>query len=181
MSTTPSDQRPGDSWLGNAYHEEYTKTQPTLPTMLNVLTILTFVGSAFGFLSAFGSFLIAPFGYQSARNSAAMTDQMSNQMPAFFKSMMGNGVEAARLAYTYRVPILLLALVGVLCCFFGALLMRKLKKTGFYLYTVGELLPLANLIFFSSFSLFTGIAYGFSFAIILTFIILYATQLKYLK
>lgn len=149
-----------------------------LPTTLNVLTILTFIYSAFAFASAFLIFAIAPFTYQNAvRNQGRM-----DQLPDFVRNFLGNNqVEAARLQLANRTPILLITLVSVFLCFFGALQMRKLKKMGFTLYVIGDVLPLVNLLFFSSLSLLAGIGTAIGYGIVLLFIILYATQLKYMK
>jgi hypothetical protein len=152
--------------------------QEPLPTTVNVLTILTFICSAFAFVSAFIVFAVAPFGYENAvRNQGSM-----DQLPSLIKSFIGtNQVEAARLQLAYRTPILLLTLAGVLLCFFGALQMRKLKKRGFTLYVLGDLLPLVSLIFFTNLSTAAGVGVAFSYGIALLFVILYATQLKYMK
>jgi len=155
--------------------------QEALPTTLNVITILTFIYSAFAFLSAFGSFLFAPYAYQA---SLVNQDRMQSlqQLPNFFKSLFGSDqVEAARLQFNNRVPILLITLAGVLLCFFGALQMRKLKKRGFTLYVAGDLLPLVIYIFLTHVSLIAGIGLAFTCGIALLFVILYANQLKYMK
>jgi hypothetical protein len=175
MSSTSGNQPPDHNWLGREFADA--AQAESLPTMLNVLTILTIIFSAFGFLGALGSFALAPFGYQSAVNAREMTDQM----PPFFRSLIGNGQEAARLAYINRVPIMVIAAIGAILCLFGALQMRKRRKIGFYLYVLGDLLPIANLIFFTTFSFISGFAYGISFAFALAFVILYATQLKHMK
>lgn len=79
-----------------------------LPTMLNVLTILTFIYSGFGFLAGFLVFVIAPFGYENALRMQSAMDQV--QMPDFIKYFLGtNQVEAARSALVNRTPILLIS------------------------------------------------------------------------
>lgn len=59
--------------------------------------------------------------------------------------------------------------------------MRKLKKRGFFIYILGDLVPMLQLLFFSGLSSLVWIGYAFNIMIALTFIILYATQLKYMK
>lgn len=170
MAATPTQQGSDDIFPG-----EY---KDPLPTMLNVLTILTFICSAFTFLIAFFIFAIAPFGYENALRTRGQMDQM----PDFVKQLLGsNQVEAARLQLENRTPILLLTLVSVLLCFFGALQMRKLKKRGLGMYILGDLLPIVNIIFFSSFSALAGVGVALGYGINLVFVILYATQLKYMK
>lgn len=174
MASTSGIQPPDNNWLSREYSDA--QAQP-LPTMLNVLTILTFVGSAFALVGLLFTFALAPIGYRNAVDAQSTLDQM----PGTLRSMLGDTREAARLAYEYRTPIVLIGLLGLLLCFTGALRMRKRKKYGFYLYILGDLVPLVNLFFYTPSSLLTAIAYGFAYMIYLVFVILYATQLKYMQ
>jgi hypothetical protein len=89
-------------------------------------------------------------------------------------------VETARLALENRLPILLITLIGAFLCFYGALYMRKLKKVGFSIYILGDLVPFTIYIFIGTGSI-TPVGMIFGVVIILVFAILYATQLKYMK
>jgi hypothetical protein len=169
MDSTPANQPVDDVWQ-NEYKDR-------LPPTLNVLTILTIIWNAFSILSLFGSFALAPFGYRNAINNQDAIDNM----PPIVKSLLGNTREAARLAYENRVPILLIGLLGVALCFIGALQMRRRKRSGFVLYILGDLAPIASLLFTTVASTFAGITIAFGYGIALLFVILYATQLKYLK
>jgi hypothetical protein len=172
MAAISTQQGPIDLFPGEQKDE--------LPTMLNVLTILTFIYSGFAFLFAFLIFAIAPFGYENALRTQSAMDQV--QMPDFMKYFFGtNQVEAARSAFVNRTPILLISLGTALLCFFGALQMRKLKKRGFFIYIFGDLVPILQLSFLSGLYSLAWIGFAFNFMIALTFIILYATQLKYMK
>jgi hypothetical protein len=148
-----------------------------LPDMLNVLTILTFIGCGLGLISSIYGYLNARSGYEKLVEAQGQLDSA----PAFLRSFMGpEAVEMARKSYENRLPILILSLVSYALCIYGALQMREFKKTGFGIYTIGELLPLvAGLIFFGARS-FSGFGLiGLLFMAL--FIILYATQLKYLR
>ena len=116
--------------------------KPKLSSGLNVLTILTFIGSALQLFGAAWSFFTAQKTYEGMD---AMIEKMnSDSMPAWAKSMMGDPkhlVEMITKSYENRIPIFLLSLVSVALCFYGALQMRKLKKQGYLLYVIGELLP----------------------------------------
>jgi hypothetical protein len=157
----------------NSFLEEPRK----IPEMLNVLTILTFVGSGIGIVSSVWGFTRAKASYDQMVELQGKMDQM----PDTIKKMMGaDPVEMARKAYESRIPILLLALIGCALCIYGAMEMRKLKKTGFTIYVIGELLPIVSTL------IFLGSAAAGGFAIIgyliyIVFIVLYATQLKYLR
>jgi hypothetical protein len=162
--------------LNQPTREEHILEEPRkLPDMLNVLTILTFIGSGLGLISAFWTFTKARASYE------ALSSADLDQLPDWVKRISGGDpVEAARRALENRVPILILALVGCGLCIYGAMEMRKLKKPGFTIYIIGELLPIvAAFIFFGSGA--TGLGAMFGYCIYVVFIILYATQLKYLK
>ena len=148
-----------------------------IPSLLNVLTILTFIGSGIGFIFSIVGF----FNAQSNYDKVLQVQDKMDQMPAFMKSMMGSDpVGMARRQLDNRLPIMLLSLVGAALCLYGAIQMRKLKKTGFSMYVLGDLVPFAVIIFTGTggFSSFGAI---FAIVITLVFLILYATQLKYMK
>jgi hypothetical protein len=79
--------------------------------------------------------------------------------------------------------LILIGLVGIILCFYGAMNMRKLKKDGFYIYTVGELLPvLASTVLLGFSTQFNGVfSYILGIGIPLLFVFLYSRNLQYLK
>jgi len=88
-------------------------------------------------------------------------------------------LELSRKSMENKIPIMLLTIVGVSLCLYGALEMRKLKKQGFILWLVGELLPVVGGILFIGAGMFKGFALiGIAFPVI--FIILYLMQKKHL-
>ncbi len=117
-----------------------------IPEMINVLTILTFIGSGLGIIGSIWTFAKARASYD------AISSMNLDQLPDVAKRMMGSDpVETARKAFENRIPILLLGLIGCGLCIYGAIQMRQIKKTGFTLYTIGELLPIiANIILLGS-------------------------------
>jgi hypothetical protein len=171
MASTTSPALPHtDRWIA--------KPEARLPTMLNVLTILTFIDNAFGFAFSFIIFALAPLTYQAAVRNQGRFDQL----PFFVQAILGSDhVERARMAMENRLPILLFFLLAVSFRFFGALQMRHLKKRGFYLYILGNLLPGIAVLALMKVDPVTGIAAVVSYTFALIFVILYATQLKYMK
>jgi len=158
--------------------ENWLEEPKKLPSMLNVLTILTFIGNGLGFISAFYSYFSAASNYDKVVQAQDKIDQM----PDFVKNMMGpDPVGNARRMLDNRLPIMLLTLVGSLLCFYGAWQMRKLKKTGFTIYIVGDIVPFISLFLFIGASTLAGFTGIFSLIITAVFVILYATQLKYMK
>jgi hypothetical protein len=147
-----------------------------LPDMLNVLTILTFIGCGLG-----GIFNI--YGFFNAQHTYDQVLQMQDkidQLPGYIKNMMGSDpVGMAQKALDNRLPILLLNLAGVGVCLYGALQMRKLQKAGFGTYILGDILPYVSMFLFQGVTVGFGLYVGVLFTAI--FVILYATQLKYMK
>lgn len=152
-----------------------------LPTGLNVLTILSIigcvislVGSVYGFISAKTSYL----------NKDKTIEQLNSaKMPGWAKGMMpdmNHFDELVTKSYENRIPILILSLIAIALCFVGVLQMRKLKKQGYLLYVIGELLPFVSMAFFIGFFSLSGFAFIFSIVIALLFIFLYTTQRKHL-
>lgn len=150
--------------------------KPALPSALNVLTILTFIGCALGFFSAFWQYARAEKGY----NDLLKARENIDQAPAFVKGMLSpEAVEMARKGVEYKLPIMLLTLVGVGLCLWGALEMRKLKKQGFLLWVVGEFLPIVGGIVFLGFGMLSGF-YLIFMSVPIVFLILYAVNRKHL-
>lgn len=157
------------------------KLKPKLPMGLNVLTILTFIGCAIQLLGSLWGFFRAKKNYEGLDK---LTEQMNSEnMPGWVKSMMGdpeNMIKTITKSYENRIPIVLLSIAATALCFYGAMQMRKLKKQGFPLYAIGELLPfLTSFLFIGAFAL-SGFAMYFGTAIALLFILLYFFQRKHL-
>jgi len=151
--------------------------KPKLPSGLNVLTILSFVGCALQLITSVFGFFSAQSTYEGKDK---LIEQMnSGNMPSWAKSMMGDPAHLEEMitkSFENRIPIVLLSLVAIGLCFVGALQMRKLKKQGFLLYTIGELLPFLTLFLFIGSFAFSGIGFYSSGVIALLFIFLYFLQ-----
>ncbi len=129
--------------------------KPKLPTGLNVLTILTLVGSALQLISALWGFITAKKNYDGLDK---LTAQMNSEdMPGWVKSFMPDPeimVKTITKSYENRIPILLMSVVAIALCIYGAIQMRQLKKQGFLFYTIGELLPfLTQFLFIGAFTM----------------------------
>lgn len=148
-----------------------------LPGGINVLTILTFIGSAIA--------LIFSAAYPWINNflKSIMDKAVSSgaEMSAKDLQQIQDGRKALDLAEANMVPIVVVGIVGAILCIAGAVMMRKLKKDGFWIYLGGELLPLI-----AGFVLMGTAQYNGVFSIIIgvglpvLFIVLYARQRKYL-
>jgi hypothetical protein len=151
--------------------------KPKLPSGLNVLTILTFIGCA-----VFGLFtLLAPVIYKFSLNMMDKAASSGKDFSAKQLADMEKSRTAIELATQHMVPIMIMGLVGVTLCFVGALWMRKLKKDGYWLYVAGELTPLIAGYFIIGTAQYTSIwSVVFGVGIPLIFVLLYTMQRKYL-
>jgi hypothetical protein len=150
----------------------------TLPSTLNVLTILTFVGCGIAYLGAiYGFFKASNYENELARMEE-MQDKMSDNK--FTASMLEGSLDMLRKSHEYRYVLLASGLIFTTLCLIGALQMRKLKKSGYTLYVVGELAPLVLSAVLIGFSFFGGITIAFSAIFAILFVILYGTQRKYM-
>ena len=149
-----------------------------LPSSLNVLTILTIVGSVLGLLSSCYSFFTAKKSYDSMKEM--MDSGKLDDAPKWAKGMMTpEMLEMTKKAAENKLPILILSLVALSLCLYGAIEMRKLKKQGYMYWLIGELLPFITTMIFMGVAAFSG--FGLLMALIpVVFIILYTVNRKYL-
>ena len=169
QTTTPPVKTTDDNWLGEPTNQ--------LPTTLNVLTWLTFIVTDLDSYPPFGRFS-APrrIMIQLSRTRTSWTSA-----PEWAKKLAGpHPVETARAMLDNRLPVLIITLLACFLCFYGALEMRKLKKMGFSLYILGDIVPYAMGIFIG-FDVFATFGYIIALVFTIVFIILYATQLKAMK
>ncbi|HTI11947.1 MAG TPA: hypothetical protein VL832_25410 [Puia sp.] len=149
-----------------------------LPDMLNVLTILTFIGCGIGCISSVYSY----FNAQKSYDDIVKLQDNLDSAPEFVKKLAGpKMVEIARNSLENRLPILLLAMVGYVLCLYGAIKMRAWKKEGFPVYVLGEILPVVAGFIFIGAGMFNGFAVIGALIFPAAFIIMYASQRKYLS
>jgi hypothetical protein len=130
------------------------------PTLLNILCILTFIGSGMNF---FSSLMISVFYDQFT--IIAESINKSFPLPGLDMMMEGKSMFFAISALIYAG------------CIAGALMMWRLKKAGFHLYTIFQILLILSPMYFfhlPSPSLLDMILSGI-------FIILYSSNLKYMS
>jgi hypothetical protein len=144
-----------------------TNTNATqVPSFLKVLCILTWVGSGIGLITGIIGLM--------ATSSVSSLD--------YGNSTVNSALGAAN-------TIQYVNLICVILCIVGAVMMWQLKKAGFFIYIVGELVPLiASLILLGGLSSVAGpfggamAAGAFIGALFpIAFIVMYALNLKHLK
>lgn len=150
-----------------------------LPSLLNVLTILTFIGSGFSIVFS----LLTPWFMKFAKNITDKAMEGGNATTLSPKELadIQKGKEAMELASKNLTLTITIGVVCAIACIIATVMMRKLKKDGYTIYVAAELLPvIVGFILMGSHytSGFMSIVIGL--ALPTLFIILYTTQRKYL-
>jgi hypothetical protein len=148
-----------------------------LPSGINILTILTFIGCGIGLLFVLLTPVLNKFFLgmmEKAKSSGAelTTKQLTD---------IEKGQAVIELTQANMLPLMVIGLLGITLCLIGALWMRKLKKDGFWIYVGGELLPVIGSFIILGTAQFTGVtSILMGIGLPLLFVILYAMQRKYL-
>jgi len=151
--------------------------KPKLPTGLNVLTILTFIGCGIFGLFTLLSPVINKFFLGMIDKAASSGQDLSAKQLA----EMEKGRAALELANQNVIPLMAIGMIGIILCFVGALWMRKFKKDGYWMYVAGELAPILGTVLIMGTAQFTSIwSILFGIGIPCLFVILYTMQRKYL-
>ena len=155
---------------------QYEDGKPTLPSGLNVLTILTFIGcSIFGLLTLFTP-MINNFLSKMMDKAASGTELSAKKLAELEK-----GRAALELAKQNMIPLMAVGIVCIALCFVGALWMRRFKKDGYWLYVAGELAPIVAGFFIMGSTQYQGVWSIFiGIGIPVLFVVLYTMQRKYL-
>lgn len=156
----------------------YTENQPAeetpkRPQFLTVLCILTWIGSGLAFISAIYTFF-------TVDASAAMLENM-NMGGADPTGMMGSVHEAMQKAVENKVPNLLVNTICPLLCVFGAIQMWQLKKTGYFIYIAGEIVPPIAAFVLGGGGMLGSLGAAGALVIAIIWIVLYGLNLKHMK
>ena len=150
----------------------------SLPGMLNVLTILTFIGCALAYISSCYSFFTNNDPDKQIEKLNEAREKVGDS--GFGAKMIESSIDMVQKSYDNRYLLLISGLVFTTLCLIGAMQMRKLRKTGYYYYLIGELAPIVLMAGLFGSSFFGAFALLFAALIAVIFVILYSTQLKYL-
>ena len=160
----------------NQTNNLFEQQPPRLTGMLNVLTILTFIGCGFSYLGTLFSY----FTSTEEQIEKIREQQESIGDSGFAGKFMEGSIDVLQKSYDYRHLLLASGLIFTTLCLIGAIRMRKLRKSGYFIYLVGELAPIVLAIGLFGSSVFGALSVVFSAVFAILFVILYSTQLKYL-
>ena len=147
-----------------------------VPQMINVLTILTFIGSGLSFITYLGLYFMIPFIKSTNEKNMELIQNSDRPQNEFLDGV----IESGQAAMEYMEEIYLMNVIVAIFCIIAAIMMRKLKKTGYYLYVLATLVYMIFPFVLLGFGL-ASIGYILSVLIGTTFIILYGVNLKHLK
>ena len=153
---------------------------PKRPVFLTVLCILTFVSCGITLLTSI-------YGIAVSSNTDELF-KMAGSMPQSGNKMF-DGIANVAAEYSKWTTIsYYLAFGNCVLCFAGSLLMWKLRKPGFFIYTFGQILPFISLFglytvvkdvpFLGVVTILSGI-FGALFSI--AFVIMYGVNLKHMR
>lgn len=157
-------------------NNQFDERPKELPGTLNVLTILTFIGCALIYLfTLYSLYSNSPAQYEKSRTE--ITEQLDKIDPdSFAGKMLSNSLEQMEVAHKYHWTIFATSIIFTTLCLIGAIRMRKRRKSGFPIYTIGELAPLVV----SAALLGVNAMFWVSAVIAVVFVVLYAGQRKHL-
>jgi len=113
------------------------------PTFLTVLCILTWIGCAIGLIGSVMGYFAAQTAGAMMGVAEGMAEGMTEAAGTDMSGIPGmeDAMASANAMVKHAMVILLVGVVGVLLCLVGSIQMWKLKKTGFYMYAIGEIVP----------------------------------------
>ena len=167
--------------------QNFAQTQPITPvrpTLLTVLCILTFIGSGWGLISG----VINIFTVKTV-DTTGLNDQMQTEMEKLSDSgaagetvskIMEGTMDVANKALENAVPLAIVSIIAAILAIFGAYQMWNLKKNGFIVYIIAQIVSIAGIFAFLGVGLMSIMFIGFGGLFALIFIILYGVNLKYM-
>lgn len=162
----------------NQTNDVFAHQPPKMTGMLNVLTILTFIGSGLSYLGVCYNYFTSGDPDRQIADIREQQEKIGDNGLA--NKFIEGSIEMIQKSYDYRYLLLATGLIFTTLCVLGAIRMRKLRKSGYFIYLIGELVPIVLSIGIFGSSFFGAITIMITAVFALLFVILYSTQLKYL-
>jgi hypothetical protein len=152
--------------------------KPQRPMFLTILCVLSFIGNGVMIMGSIFAMIWMKI-FRPMMEMAIEQDQAFQEDPVL-QSMFGQNMFEL---FDYFPVIYGIMLGAALLNLAGVILMWKMKKGGFYLYTITELIPpVSSLVILSMIFGGLGIAMSlFNFIIPLGFVIMYGLNLKHMR
>lgn len=155
--------------------DDFNQGTDELPQMLNVVTILTFIGSGLAILMSSYRLITKTKQIDSLNDTIVLLEKSDSQ-----NFLMDSALQGIKLNIEHFTLLNSVSILAGIICIIGAILIRKLKKNGYYIYILGCILEIAiPAIMIGGVILGGMLLFGSIFSIL--FIILYGVNLKHLK
>ena len=160
--------------------------KPNRPTFLTVLCILTFVVSGYHFVQGLIGIFInksvdtATFNEMSEQLYESM-EQMDGEQQQFMQSFIDSIQVTINAIIENAVAIGVFEMLASALGIFGAILMFKLNKKGYYLYILAKIVGVIAPLVIIGFNVLTISIYSFIAFIGIIFIVLYGLNVKYMR
>ena len=148
------------------------------PAFLSALTYLSFLGEGFGMF-----IVISSFRYSESESTSNMDFEFNatGELPEHYQNILSSFIDfwVVQSDQFYSIHISRIILLSV--SLFGVYLMYNLKRKGFYLYTIAQVLLVAVPFLYVANNPIGQIMASIQFFLVGLFVFMYATQVKYLK
>jgi hypothetical protein len=160
---------------------------PQRPTLLTVICILTFIGSAWGIINNIKSYInanalsgIVDTAMQQAKNNVQESTKDNPEAGKLAEKVINSATVFSDPAKMKKMA--LYGLVADILAFAGAFLMFNLRKMGFWVYLVHAAVSiLAPLAVYGASNMLVGIGAMFTAFLAILFSVLYSLNLKYMS
>ena len=141
------------------------------PGFLTVICILSFIGIGLTILSSMYSVMTLPFTIMTLKTNPAVS-MFGMDLADYLPRLEAYG----RMVYTITI-------LANIACLLGVIMMWKLKRIGFYLYSFFEIFPviLTTVLLGNVGGIFGQLGLVFAFIFPVAFIIMYAVNLKHMN
>jgi len=141
------------------------------PDFLTVISILSFVGIGLTILSSMYSIMTLPYTIMTLK---------TNPIVSIFGMDLADYIPRLE---TYGKMVYLITILANFACLVGVIMMWKLKRIGFYLYSFFEIFPviLTAVLLGSVGGIFGQLGFVFAFIFPVAFVIMYAVNLKHMN
>ncbi len=150
--------------------------KPSISPLLNILTILTIIGSIILMMLELRNYFYVEKDFESIQKMvSSKVDQ--TDLPLFLRSFLPNQdtLDLIEKLKVNKLPLAVAGIMGCLLCLFGAIEMRKLKKQGFAFWLFGTFLPFVVVVFLVGLEAYSGI-YSIGLIFPALFLLLYTTR-----
>ncbi len=146
---------------------------PKRPQILTILCILSFIGNIFYFIWSIWRYLSIIKSEEFIKSITTSKNETHGIISEMEQSLLN--------AYENAVPNLIIGLFCASICFYGVLLVWRLKRNGFFIYSVGEIIPAIASFFLDGDGLIGSTGTVLLLLLSVIWIVMYAINFKNLK